>query len=301
MNSARPTVAVVMSTYNGADFLVEQIDSVLGQRDVEVRLFVRDDGSTDGTISVLEGYERSGGLVLERGENVGVVPSFLRALSMVPTSVEFIALCDQDDIWHADKLSRAVDALSQGDRSVPRLYCSEYVFCDVDMRPVEKSHLNLIGVGFETLLYETKVSGNTTVINRALADLALEAGPEGVYCHDWWLGLIAAGLGELIFDDYASLDYRRTGSTVSPTGGSLLVLLRYRVEKFLRGGGLGRVADQLRRYRRCFGDDLSAEKRELLDFFLCGGRVHKAMAPVRLRQKLIEEIALRLLFLIGKL
>lgn len=301
MNSTKPTVAVVMSTYNGEEYLVEQIDSVLGQRDVEVRLFVRDDGSTDDTISVLEGYERGGRLVLARGENVGVVPSFLRALSMVPADIGFIALCDQDDVWHVDKLSRAADALSRGSQSVPRLYCSEYVFCDADMCPVEKSHLNLIGVGFETLLYETKVSGNTTVINRVLADLALEAGPEGVYCHDWWLGLIAAGLGELVFDDYASLDYRRTGSTVSPTGGSRRALLRYRVEKFLRGGELGHVTDQLRRYRRCFGDDLSAEKRALLDLFLCGGRIRKASAPVRLRQKLAEEIALRMLFLMGKL
>ena len=301
MNSAKPTVAVVMSTYNGADFLAEQVDSVLGQRDVEVRLFVRDDGSTDDTVSVLGRYEREGRLVLERGRNVGVVPSFFRALSMVPTDIEFIALCDQDDVWHTDKLSRAIDALSRGNRGVPRLYCSEYMFCDADMRPMEKSRLNLIGVSFETLLYETKVSGNTTVINRTLADLALGAGSEEVYCHDWWLGLIAAGLGELIFDEYASLEYRRTGSTVSPTGGSRLALLRYRAAKFIRGGELERITDQLRKYRRCFGDNLSAEKRALLDSFLCGGRVRKALVPVRLRQKLVEEVALRLLFLTGKL
>ena len=104
-----------------------------------------------------------------------------------------------------------------------------------------------------------------------------------------------------IFDEYASLEYRRTGSTVSPTGGSRIALLRYRAAKFIRGGELERITDQLRKYRRCFGDDLSAEKRALLDSFLCGGRIRKALVPVRLRQKLVEEVALRLLFLTGKL
>lgn len=299
MKQAHPIVAVIMSTYNGARFLVEQIESVLAQRDVQVRLYVRDDGSTDETLQILEGFEREGRLTLERGENMGVVPSFIRALSMVPSDIEFIALCDQDDVWHRDKLTRAVRELSKRGQDVPLLYCSEYMFCDSDMQPLGRSHLNRIGVNFETLLYETMVSGNTTVINRRLAELAIAAGSEGVYSHDWWLGLIAAGLGELMFDDFISLDYRRTGGTVSPTGASPVTLLLYRVRKFLAGGDLVKITGQLQRYYQCFGGDLPEERRRLIERFLQGGRLRKALAPVRLRQKPLEEVALRVLFLTG--
>lgn len=296
-----PAVAVVMSTYNGMPYVEEQIRSVLAQQGVEVSLYVRDDGSSDGTVEFLRDREETGELTLIQGGNLGVVGSFIELLGLVPAEFEWVALCDQDDIWRPDKLARAVAALSQGRQDVPRLYCSEYTFCDERMEPTGRSHLNLIGVGFSTLLYETKVSGNTTVINRRLCDMAASAGAEGVYGHDWWLGLIAAALGELTFDDYQSLDYRRLDASVSPTGGSFLTILRFRVRAYLQGDQLGRITRQLERFYAVFGDQLDAEKRALIERFLLGGRIKKATAPVRLRQIMSEEVALRLLFLLGKL
>lgn len=296
-----PAVAVVMSTYNGMPYVGEQIQSVFSQEGVDVHLFVRDDGSSDGTVEYLRGLEEKGELTLFTGGNLGVVGSFIELLGRVPAEFEWVALCDQDDVWRPDKLARAVAALSQGPQDVPRLYCSEYTFCDEQMNPTGRSHLNLIGVGFSTLLYETKVSGNTTVINRRLCDLAAAAGAQDVYGHDWWLGLIAAGLGELTFDDYQSLDYRRLAASVSPTGGNFLTILRFRVKAYLQGDQLTRITRQLNRFYEVFGDQLVAEKRALVERFVNGGRMKKATAPVRLRQIMTEEVALRVLFLLGKL
>ncbi len=301
MSNNTPAVAVVMSTYNGMPYVGEQIRSVLAQEGVVAHLFVRDDGSTDGTVEYLRDLESEGKLTLYTGGNLGVVGSFIELLGCVPSEFKWVALCDQDDIWHPDKLSRAVAALSRGSQDVPRLYCSEYTFCDELMNPTGRSHLNLIGVDFSTLLYETKVSGNTTVINRRLCDLAAAAGAQDVYGHDWWLGLIAAGLGELAFDDYQSLEYRRLAASVSPTGGSFLTILRFRVKAYLQGDQLARITRQLNRFYELFGDRLDAEKRALLERFVFGGRLKKATAPVRLRQAMTEEVALRALFLLGKL
>ncbi len=301
MSNNTPAVAVVMSTYNGMPYVGEQIRSVLAQEGVVAHLFVRDDGSTDGTVEYLRDLESEGKLTLYTGGNLGVVGSFIELLGCVPSEFKWVALCDQDDVWHPDKLSRAVAALSRGSQDVPRLYCSEYTFCDELMNPTGRSHLNLIGVDFSTLLYETKVSGNTTVINRRLCDLAAAAGAQDVYGHDWWLGLIAAGLGELAFDDYQSLEYRRLAASVSPTGGSFLTILRFRVKAYLQGDQLARITRQLNRFYELFGDRLDAEKRALLERFVFGGRLKKATAPVRLRQAMTEEVALRALFLLGKL
>ena len=295
------SVIVVMSTYNGEKHLYEQIDSILAQDHQPVSLLVRDDGSTDGTVQILEGYEKRGALELIRGENLGVVGSFISLIAHVADSADYIALSDQDDVWHADKLSRALHVLATHDQAIPQLYCSEYIFCDAEMNPTGTSHLNQIGVDFPTMLYENMVSGNTVVINRTLAKVVRDAGREGVYTHDWWLGLLATALGELTYDDFASLDYRRTGSNASPTGTSAANIMRKRIETFFVKNQLKDVTRQLEKLQQLYGAQMDSQKRTLLSRFLEGGRVRKALAPVRLRQKPVEELALRVMFLLGML
>lgn len=301
MGPRAPRIAVVMSTYNGEACLAQQLDSVLAQDAPGITVFVRDDGSSDGTVDLLEGYERRGDVVLIRGRNEGVVSSFLDLVAAVPRDFDYISLCDQDDVWHPDKLSRAVGLLEGKDGSIPQLYCSEYYFCDEGMARVGRSHHNRIGVAFPTMLYDNMVSGNTTVINRTLADLVVAAGREGVYTHDWWLGLVASALGELTYDDFASLEYRRTGSNASPTGSGGMRLLRYRIRTFFGKGQLACVTAQLERLHELYAKEMAPGDRELLERFLRGGRLGKVFAPVRLRQTVGGEVALRLLFLFGLL
>ena len=301
MGREAPRTFVVMSTYNGAEHLAEQLDSVLAQDAGNLSVLVRDDGSSDGTVGILETYERAGEIALVRGENLGVVGSFIDLISRVPADADFIALADQDDVWHPDKLARALAVVGEKDPRVPRAYCSEYVFCDADMVPQGRSHLNRSGVDFARMLYENVTSGNTMVLNRALVDCVTAAGREGVYCHDWWIALVACAVGELVYDDFCSLEYRRTGSNASPTGSSGLALLRYRVRTFLAGGELARVTEQLRKLDACLGGRMDDERRALLRRFVDGGRLAKALAPVRLRQTLAAEAALRAMFLLGML
>ena len=293
-----------MSTYNGANHVAAQLDSVLAQdvtKVADLSVYVRDDGSRDDTREILQDYADKGLIHFLPGENLGVVGSFLDVLGVVPEDADYVALCDQDDVWHADKLSRALFVLGEKDQSIPQLYCSEYVFCDAEMNPQGRSHLNQTGVDFNKMLYENMVSGNTTVINRTLADAVVGAGRDGVYCHDWWLALVACALGELTYDDFASLDYRRTGSNVSPTGSGGLSLLHYRLKTFFGNDELKNITAQLQKLDENFGEQMAPEKRETLRRFLDGGRFAKAFAPVKLRQKMPEELAVRLLFLAGKL
>ena len=145
------------------------------------------------------------------------------------------------------------------------------------------------------------VSGNKVLMNDVLVRTVVNAGVDGVYCHDWWCALVASAIGELTFDDFASLDYRRTGANVSATGTGGMSLLRYRARKFLQGGELENVTLQLKKLESDFGTTMPMERRRLLGRFLNGGRLTKAVTPIRLRQKKSEELALRILFLLGRL
>ena len=107
-------VIVLMSTYNGEKYLRNQIESLLRQVDVEIEILVRDDGSKDGTLGILEEYknsrEYSGKLSYYVGPNVGPAKSFLDLIKHAPEA-EYYALCDQDDTWLPDKLKIAVEAI----------------------------------------------------------------------------------------------------------------------------------------------------------------------------------------------
>ena len=100
-------VCVLMSTYNGEKYLKEQIDSILKQKGVKVNLLVRDDGSTDNTLSLLEEYKKKGLLDYCCGSNMKPARSFMELLSIAPDS-DYYAFSDQDDYWEHDKLFNAV-------------------------------------------------------------------------------------------------------------------------------------------------------------------------------------------------
>lgn len=129
-----PVVAVLMSTYNGEKYLEEQIDSILKQKNVEVHLVVRDDGSTDSTTAILSKYQRMGCLEWRQGENVGYTESFMKLCVHAPKA-DYYAFADQDDVWLSDKLENALKELTLY-QSVPALCVGEWTIVDENLHPM---------------------------------------------------------------------------------------------------------------------------------------------------------------------
>ena len=298
--SHNPKVAVVLSSYNGAPHIEEQIESVLMQTYPNLHLYIRDDGSSDGTSSILARFKDDPRVTCVLGQNEGVVQSFFHISEIAANDCDYLAFCDQDDLWFSDKISRAVSKIKSVERSgLPVAYCSEYFFCDGNLNRVNKSHLNNGRIDFERCLFENKVSGNTLVINRPLINRYLSSGCKDVSWHDWWIALIAYALGDVIFDDYCSLDYRRTGDNVSPTGSGFFSLLNYRLNYFFKSGYLKNVTAQLNKLLHLYGSDLDHDKLEMLKVFTGHSVWRKAFMRGRLREKISEELSLRMLFLFG--
>ena len=168
-------VCVLLSTYNGEKYLREQIDSVLNQKEVDVTLCVRDDGSKDSTIEILKSYEQSGKIKLEIGENVGYQRSFYLLLLNAPEA-DYYSFCDQDDVWDDDKLIAAVKMLEAEDNSKPLLYYSALKVVNKDLKLKQISHKGYcIGkYPFEEAFMLSFTYGCTSVINQSAREKFLK-------------------------------------------------------------------------------------------------------------------------------
>ena len=129
MTTENKKIAVLLASYNGEKFIAQQIESILNQDvDNPIQLFIRDDGSTDNTVSIIkEMAKKDGRITLIQSDNMGGVASFFALLKMahnLPDEYEYFSLSDQDDVWDLDKLRIAVDAVKSKDPQIPVLYGS---------------------------------------------------------------------------------------------------------------------------------------------------------------------------------
>ena len=136
-------IAILLSTWNGATFLPEQLASFLRLSGPEWRLYWRDDGSDDRSADIVRAFADGpgAGLVIERNDNrgrVGITASFLTLLRLAPEGA-VVAFADQYDVWLPEKLARGVDALGRVQNGTPALYCARQSLVNATLRPIKLS------------------------------------------------------------------------------------------------------------------------------------------------------------------
>ena len=99
MNKLYPSVQILLSTYNGEKYVREQLDSLKNQDYPNIKVKIRDDGSTDSTVELISKYITDNKLdwELSKDENIGVVKSFFWLLFNASQKIDFYSFCDQDD------------------------------------------------------------------------------------------------------------------------------------------------------------------------------------------------------------
>ena len=208
MENNKPTISVIvlLSTYNGEKYLIEQLDSILQQKDVNVTLLVRDDGSSDRTNEIIEDYQKiyPQKVFLFKGNNIGCAASFRwlmkKALDMFPLA-DYYAFSDQDDVWELDKLKIASESLSVLDNRIPNLFFSHYLKIDSlgNIIPTEKL---LFNKSFGEALVMNPSGGCTQVFNRRLLSESLKGVPPRLVLHDWWMYCVCLALsGNVLYEE----------------------------------------------------------------------------------------------------
>ncbi len=215
------SVTVLLSTYNGEKYIIEQLDSVLAQEGVDIKVLVRDDGSNDKTLEILQKYIESNNCIsiLPGNENLKPAKSFME-LMFQSKETDYYAFCDQDDVWDKDKLFIAINMIERcKENEKPVLYFSNYRIVDEDLRYISSSDIySPNDCSKYSSLVENKCTGCTAVFNKSAKNIIIEHRPKEFTMHDAWVFIVCSILGVICFDPVPHISYRQHQNNVIGSG-----------------------------------------------------------------------------------
>jgi glycosyltransferase involved in cell wall biosynthesis len=224
-------VAVLLPTFNGERFLEEQLNSLLNQEGIDLRVYIRDDASTDRTIEILNKY--SGNFVITFSKNnIGTSASLLKLLKQID-DFDYLAFCDQDDVWAANHLSEGVQKLRQVGDDRFALYFPLYNFLDSKSQITGKRK-PILNLKYVNALVENPIIGCGIILNKKAADTIKRFDLSSNYFLDHQIYFIGALVGEIIQGSKYTVNYRIHDSNqvgISFGASALLKhLLKYRIK-----------------------------------------------------------------------
>lgn len=234
---SNPTVAILMSTYNGEKYLTEQINSILKQSYKNIHLFIRDDGSVDGTISILQSFVNNPYITIFNGsKNLGYKNSFLTLIKSVvkcKNEFDYFSFADQDDVWERDKILSAVILLEKNKNHKFRLYYTGLTFVDENLNVLKVKDESRTLVTFGAEIVRHSISGATAVFSYNLGKMAVLYDDsfnikDG---HDSFVFRLNAAIGGVFLRDEVNyIKFRRhSANTSSATSG-----LTYKIKNELK-------------------------------------------------------------------
>ncbi|MDR2929417.1 MAG: glycosyltransferase family 2 protein [Propionibacteriaceae bacterium] len=268
-------ITVLLATFNGQTYLVEQLESLLNQTRLPDRIVIQDDHSTDATGQILNDYQCSHPDLIkwttseaERGARHNFMSMMIRERD------DYVMLCDQDDVWLSDKieqsLAKITDLEAQLAPGTPCLVHTDLTVVDEALTPLGGSFRTNTFADYDrtTLrdqIIQNTATGCTIIYNRALADLIVTDPPHAVM-HDWWISLIAAAFGQIDHLEACTILYRQ--HTANQVGVTDMRRLSYKLNRFLHPDGvradIAKTYPQAEDFLRLFADRLNPTQTTFL-------------------------------------
>jgi glycosyltransferase involved in cell wall biosynthesis len=211
-------IAILLSTYNSVKYLRAQVDSILAQTLQEWTLYIRDDGSVDGTLAIIEEYcaqHQNIVLLPPDGDSLGARDSFARLLERI--DAPYYMFCDHDDVWLPFKIARTFEKMQAVERQYPDmavLIHTDATVTDENLAPLSDSLWRFSRANPEVLRQcdylcaSNGVTGCTVMINHRAKDVSLPILPQAIM-HDWWVALCVSKSGVVDYIDTPTLLYRQ--------------------------------------------------------------------------------------------
>ncbi|MBR0267214.1 MAG: glycosyltransferase family 2 protein [Clostridia bacterium] len=275
------TMEILLATYNGANYLPEQLDSILAQTDPDWHLTISDDGSTDDTARIIDEYVEKNPGKIERvilGKTFGNARDHF--VEMIRRSdAPWCFLCDQDDTWIPEKIAKFREAIDQAETGfgadTPFLIFCDQIPTDAELKPVAESLMRYQKqyteeFDYRSILMQNVVTGGAMAFNRALAEMALECKDfSKVIMHDWWMAAVAARFGQIIYLNEPLGTYRQHSENA--VGAKAVGSVSYAKDRMSK---LGEVCETIRKkktqtalFRDTYRSRLTGKDLEFLDGF----------------------------------
>lgn len=211
-NQSKNTIGIVMGTYNGEKYIAEQLESIINQTYQDWYLLVRDDGSTDNTVKILNEFARNHpriSILKDQDGNLGFNRNFLKLIAL--TETPYISICDQDDVWLPHKLTTSLQTLQAIEHTsdTPALVHSDAIIVDSNLNHVADKWIGSRGniEGLNGIAFANSVQGASVMFNQALKKIALTTPPLAPY--DYHLALLSTLKGKRYFINESLLKYRQ--------------------------------------------------------------------------------------------
>ena len=206
-------IDILMATYNGEKYLVEQLDSIINQTYRNWNLLIRDDNSTDKTLEIIQNYHKKDKrikILKDNKGNLGIVRNFEELLKS--SESEFIMFSDQDDIWVENKLDMYLKMIEKIKNKGFMIHSDAILFDKNKSNILKDTFISkkAINKGLENVFFNYFVQGATILISKEIKNFILPF-PKEVYLHDRYIHLISELFFERIFVNKALIYYRQHG------------------------------------------------------------------------------------------
>ncbi len=270
-------ITVLLAVYNGEKYLREQLDSIINQPVSDIKIVIRDDGSSDASNAIISEYaekypERI--TVLSGAPSGGAAANFAEMLKVADD--DYIMFADQDDVWFENKVQKTFDAMltaENGDVDTPVLVHTDLTVTDDKLNVISNSFFSYQKIfpkdlSLARLLVQNYVTGCTVMINRALKNRAMPM-PHDVAMHDWWLALTAAAFGKIMTVNEPTMYYRQHSDNevgAKAGGGFGFFIRKLRTLNTVRGN-VAATYRQGELLLDAYGEMLSDRDTEILNAF----------------------------------
>jgi glycosyltransferase involved in cell wall biosynthesis len=290
-------VVVLLSTFNGEMWLDELLTSLKNQRQVDVELLWRDDGSTDNSKFIVATYEGIKKIHCDHvGERIGAAASFMHLLEH-EIDADYISFCDQDDVWDKNKLNRALQFFIDK-HNVSHAYSSKIRNLETgEFWPKQAILPNPVNS-----LVENIMIGCTVVINQEFKKLLSQFSKPPELLHDEWIYLVGVFRSEITFDDDSKIGYRlhHNNATGIPAAQSILS-----IEKLKRYRNISKLIRKYRLKKRVVSETFGLKEGDIgfREIQILSTPIHKrklTMArSLNFRQNSFENMICKSLWLFG--
>lgn len=276
-------IAILLSTYNGALYLKDQLNSLLSQNFKDFLIIARDDGSTDSSYEMLQYCTEHSSLdiiLLEERTNVGVKKSFDLLLHKALTlKVSYIIFADQDDIWKQDKVGTTFFKMKELEIKYPLfplLVHSNLSVVDAQLQMIapffwKYQNINPDKQRLTDFIVDNNITGCTMMINRTLAE-KIKNIPNEAIMHDWWIAMVASVFGKIGYINEPLMLYRQHGDNNT---GATQYGFQYFVKKFFAKPSFRKYINQIKAFLELYSKELNENDRKMLEEFSSFGELTK--------------------------